>query len=94
MHYIIGTCFSIIPGARYGALVNTRGFNQGILYSLINISKKDDKVVYTFYGSDKSKIEMNFNSCSEGDKFISILRKEILPNYYSDNLEASFPLEN
>lgn len=83
MHYIIGTSFSL--NYRIGHAVKDRRFKPGVVYKLINISKKEDKFFYKFIGSDQSIIEIEFSNCREGDKFISALRNEKLPEY--DKLE-------
>jgi hypothetical protein len=79
MHYIIGTSFSL--NYRIGHAIKDRRFKPGIIYKLINLSKKEDKFFYKFIGSDQSIIELEFSSCREGDKFISSLRNEKLPEY-------------
>jgi len=79
MHYIVGTSFSITP--KINLSNKDKRFKIGIIYKLFNIIKKEEKYFYKFLGSDRSIIECNFNNCREGDKFISILRGEKLPDY-------------
>jgi len=79
MHYIIGTSFAITPNPKLG--IRDKRFKPGQAYTLIYISKKDDKAVYTFLGMDRSKVVVEFNSCREADAFISKFRNERIPDY-------------
>jgi len=53
----------------------------GKAYSLFNIRKDKDKLVYVFVDQTRQKIEVEFNSCREADQFISKLKNENIPNY-------------
>jgi len=82
MHYITGTSINVAPN-----LSPDRRFKSGHSYNLSRIFKKEDKVVYTFVCvNDRSKMELQFNSCNEADLLISKLRREQLPNYYKEEL--------
>ena len=94
MHYIVGTRFTIAPGARLTASINLRKFTPSVIYTLISISKKEDNFKYIFSGSNKTNIELEFISCNEADKFLSIVRNEKLPDYYNNTLEANFTLDD
>ncbi|NBW57200.1 hypothetical protein EBR43_05330 [bacterium] len=83
MHYIIGTTISVNPNPRASLSSRDKRFKPGVIYKLYNISRKEDKVVYFFAGSDGTKINQEFQSCREGDKFISSMRNENLPDYSS-----------
>lgn len=78
MHYIVGTSFRVTPNPK--ALIRDKRFAPQQAYTLIHISKKDNKVVYTFLGGGQ-KILVDFNNCREADQFISKFRNENLPNY-------------
>jgi len=78
MHYIVGTSFRVTPNPK--ALIRDKRFEPQQIYTLIHIVKRDNKVTYTFLGNGK-KILVDFNSCREGDQFISKFRNENLPNY-------------
>lgn len=79
MHYIIGTSFSIT--SKINLSNRDKRFKLGTAYKLFNIVKKEEKYIYKFLGSDRSLIECSFMNCREGDKFISVLRGEKLPDY-------------
>ena len=86
MHYITGTSFTVAPNSKSN-LSPDRRFKVGHTYSLSRIFKKENKFIYTFICSyDKSKVEIEFNSCGDADLVISKLRKEQLPNYYKEEL--------
>jgi len=78
MHYIVGTSFRITPNPKN--VIRDRRFLPQQNYTLIQILKKEDKVTYVFNGGGQ-KITIDFNSCREGDNFISKLRNENIPNY-------------
>lgn len=78
MHYIVGTSFRVTPNPK--ALIRDKRFEPQQFYSLIHISRKDNKMVYTFLGGGK-KITVDFNNCREADIFISKFKNENLPNY-------------
>ena len=92
MHYIVGTCFSITP--KINLSNKDKRFKVGTAYKLVFINKKEDKVVYKFLGSDNSVIEANFNNCRDGDKFISVVRNEKLPEYDILPEEINEPIED
>jgi hypothetical protein len=77
MHYIAGTSFTVAQKI----LTGDKRFRPGLTFSLISISKKDNKVLYTFLNSLKEKIQVEFKSCREADLFISKFKNEKLPNY-------------
>jgi len=84
MHYITGTSFVIAPNAKSN-LSPDRRFKVGLTYTLLRISRKEDKFVYTFACvNDRTKLEIEFNSCNEADNLIAKIKKEILPNYYKE----------
>lgn len=87
MHYITGTSFTIAPNSK---ILPDRRFKSGNSYTLLHIFKKEEKFKYVFVClNDRSKLEIEFNSCIEGDRLISKLRREELPNYYKE--EESYP---
>lgn len=89
MHYIVGTSFSVAPNSKSN-LSPDRRFKIGYTYSLIRIFKKEDKIVYTFVcANDRSKLELEFNTCNDADLVISKLKREQLPMYNSQ--EELFP---
>ena len=90
MHYIIGTSLKVIPAQRVDPKNFFRGernFKPGITYSLINIKRGENGVTYNFACYDGSLVEMQFESCRQGDKFIAKHRQEELPDY--DKIERS-----
>jgi hypothetical protein len=80
MHYIIGTNFTVNPNPSKSGVRDKR-FKPGNSYSLLHISKKQDKALYTFIGADRSRFDVEFNSCRDADMFISRIRNENIPNY-------------
>ena len=90
MHYIIGTCFKVTPAQRVDAKNFFRGeknFKPGMTYSLVNIKRMENGVMYNFVCRSGPSVEMQFESCRQGDKFIAKHRQEDLPDY--DSLERS-----
>lgn len=79
MHYIIGTSFKVTPASR--SLLRDKRFSVNGVYSLIYISQKNNKVLYTFIDLSRNKIEVEFNSCREADSLIAKLKNERIPNY-------------
>ena len=65
-------------------------FKYNIKYVLTNISKKDDKFVYTFACAD-GKVAAEFNSIPDAEKFISNCRKERIPVYSYDEPQPPYP---
>jgi len=78
MHYIVGTSFRVTPNPKVN--IRDKRFVPNQTYTLMYISKKNDKVVYSFTGAGQ-KIQIEFNSCREGDSFISKFKNEAIPNY-------------
>jgi hypothetical protein len=90
MHYIIGTRLKVIPAQRVDPKNFFRGeknFKSGATYSLINIKRTESGVTYNFACREGPVVEMQFESCRQGDKFIAKHRQEELPDY--DNIEKS-----
>jgi len=87
MHYIVGTRFTVTPSAKIVRGTRDRFLSPGITYSLLNINKKDNIVVYKFKGSDGKIVEIEFPSCSDADIFISKYKNEKLPIYNTDTTE-------
>lgn len=90
MHYIIGTCLKVIPAQRVDPNNFFRGeknFKPGTTYSLINIKRNENGVMYNFACHGGAVIEMQFESCRQADRFIAKHRQEELPDY--DSLEKS-----
>ena len=95
MHYIIGTqiAFSKMrprPGMTMESVKSTKPseFEYGKIYTLYNISKKDDQYTYVFRDSHRKLVEKDFDSLSAGDQWIAKCKNESLPNYgefYSRN---------
>lgn len=79
MHYIIGTSFLINPNPKLG--IRDRRFKPGAVYSLFNIRKTNDKIIYVFVDQTRQKTEVEFSSCREADQFISKLKNERIPDY-------------
>lgn len=50
-------------------------------YSLIRVYKKQDTCVYVFSSSDMQRVELEFTTISDAEKFISELRNEQVPDY-------------
>lgn len=73
MHYIVGTQFS----------------KSGRKYSLYHITRKEDKVEYTFNESNGGDpLVLVFECSKDADNYIAKARRESLPNYtefYSKN---------
>jgi len=90
MHYIIGTNLKVTPAQRVDPKNFFRGeknFKPGVTYSLINIKRTENGVMYNFVCRGGPAVEMQFESCRQGDKFIAKHRQEELPDY--DSLERS-----
>ena len=90
MHYIIGTYFKITPTHRVDPKNFFRGeknFKHGITYSLVNIKRTENGVTYNFAGHGSPAVEIHFESCRQGDRFIAKHRQEELPDY--DSLQKS-----
>lgn len=90
MHYIIGTYLKITPTHRVDPKNFFRGeknFKHGITYSLVNIKRTENGVTYNFAGHGSPAVEIHFESCRQGDRFIAKHRQEELPDY--DSLQKS-----
>lgn len=61
---------------------------SGVEYTLIRIFIKEEKVCYAFAGSGE-RVEILFNSVNDGEKFISELRNEEIPDYEEANRNKS-----
>ena len=81
MHYIIGTSFSVKPDPRRGFRSLENQFSVNTTYNLVNIIITDGILGYTFIGSDKSKVVLNFEKSRDADIFIAKLRNENIPDY-------------
>ncbi len=79
MHYIIGTSVKINPATKFA--IKEKKLQPGQVYTLLYISKKLDKVIYMFTDLNRTKTEVEFNSCREADNFIAKLRNEKIPDY-------------
>ena len=65
MHYIVGTEF----------------VKSGKELTLYHISRKGDKINYTFTESTGNKFDLLFDSTQQADKYIAGARNEQLPDY-------------
>jgi DNA topoisomerase IA len=88
MHYIVGTSFTLIHNPSYQLL--DKRFKYNTKYVLTNISKKDTKFVYTFTTLN-GKVEAEFNSIQDAEKFISNCRKERVPVYSYQESQPPYP---
>ena len=95
MHYIIGTQIHFVKSRpQPGMTSQTRQankpveFDYGKIYTLYNISRRDDSFVYMFRDSHGSVVEKKFDSLGQADKWLASVKKETLPDYtgfYSRN---------
>lgn len=53
----------------------------GMQYTLVRISKQNDQIVYTFSSRVGDRVNLNFSSVAEAEKFISGLKGETVPDY-------------
>lgn len=82
MHYIIGTSFSIKADPRRGFRSLENQFNINTAYRLTNITvNKDNTLAYTFDGSDRSRVVLDFEASKYADDFIAKQRNEAIPDY-------------
>tara|TARA_B100000212_G_C27374349_1_gene534023 strand:- start:757 stop:1050 length:294 start_codon:yes stop_codon:yes gene_type:complete len=88
MHYIVGTqiIFSkpkIVPGATSATKIKhkPKEFEYGKLYTLYTIRPMNDTVVYVFRDQQNNTIQKNFESVSQGDKWIAGYKNETMPDY-------------
>tara|TARA_R110002074_G_scaffold188032_3_gene353701 strand:- start:189 stop:410 length:222 start_codon:yes stop_codon:yes gene_type:complete len=65
VHYIVGTEF----------------VKSGKELTLYHISRKGDKINYTFTESTGNKFDLLFDSTQQADKYIAGARNEQLPDY-------------
>lgn len=79
MHYIIGTSFKVTQGAR--SFLRDKRFVVGGVYSLIHIAPRGDKYMYYFMDLNRTKFDIEFNSCREADAMLAKLKNEKIPNY-------------
>ena len=95
MHYIIGTQIHFIKSRpQPGMTSQTRSankpaeFDYGKIYTLHNISHRDDHYVYKFTDTHGDIVEKKFTGLGEADKWLASVKKETLPDYsgfYSRN---------
>ena len=59
-------------------------FEHNKVYTLYNIKKIDDKCIYSFTGPTRGEtVTKEFDSLTQGDIWISSVRREQLPDYTS-----------
>jgi hypothetical protein len=61
--------------------VHLEDLKPGMQYTLVRISKQDDQIVYTFSSSVGERVNLNFTSVSDAERFISGLKGESIPDY-------------
>jgi hypothetical protein len=93
MHYIIGTTIKVAQYNRpqYGGVrsvtahrvkrTNKTPFDPNKIYTLYNIRKVDEGLVYEFKDSTGDMINIDFGSTKEADTYISRLLCETVPDY-------------
>lgn len=88
MTYIIGTSFVvgkriIRPGMSSSSAKVTA--STPILppgeYTINYIKKNENNVVYTFVNENFERVEIEFDSIGQAEKYISAMRNEQLPDY-------------
>ena len=84
MHYIIGANFSIKLDPKRGFRSRENQFTANTLYKLINIAVQANNLIYTFIGTDGTRVDSPFESSKDADAFIAKMRNEQLPNYSAD----------
>ena len=103
MHYIIGTeviykdrvpLKGVVTSSTFQRRVNnviTKQLKPDVVYYLYNISTNaKNGVDYTFVSKKNHEaIKITFNSVNAADKAISELRKESLPDYFSEGNQRS-----
>lgn len=90
MTYIIGTTFHvgkrvIRPGITSSATkvtANTPILPPG-MYTINYIKKNQDNVIYTFVNENLERVDVEFDSIGQAEKYISAMRNEQLPDYES-----------
>lgn len=95
MHYIIGTQIHFVNSRpQPGMTSQTRQankpaeFDYGKIYTLYNISRRDDCFVYMFRDSHGGVVEKKFDGLGQADKWLASVKRETLPDYtgfYSRN---------
>jgi hypothetical protein len=78
MHYIAGTRFDITIA---GSTRREKLLPHNNSYQLLHILKEDNCFKYIFYGSDRNRYELKFDSCRDADNFIAKYRNEKIPDY-------------
>lgn len=85
MHYIVGTSFTV--GRRKNVIIDNhtasntryeRQLNAGSMYTIINIRKEEDKIIYRLKENTGKFIELTFNSAREADTLIASFRNELV----------------
>jgi|TARA_Y100000310_G_scaffold339595_1_gene432751 hypothetical protein len=96
VHYIIGTTILIpeselrqtsgpvdvtdLAARKPKRVKNLTPFQTNIMYSLGNIRKQGDSIVYMFH-SEAGEVELGFPNTTAADRYISQLKGEQLPDY-------------
>lgn len=85
MHYIVGTSFTV--GRRKNIVLDSnsasntryeRQLNAGMTYTITNIKKDENKLVYKLKDIQGKTIELQFNTAREADSLIASFRNEPL----------------
>lgn len=86
MHYIVGTHFTVNRRKNVvldsNNAVNTRYERQltaGASYIIINISKKENMIVYKLKDNTGKFMFLEFNNAREADNLIASFRNEVVP---------------
>lgn len=86
MHYIVGTHFTV--NRRKNVIIdsnnaaNTRYERQlaaGTSYIIVNISKKENMIVYKLKDNTGKFVFLEFNNAREADNLIASFRNEVVP---------------
>lgn len=86
MQYPSGISFQVIKDRLSRSnLPYKLSFKEGI-YTVLNIRKNLDKIVYTFLYNNTSKISLSCNNCFEIDKIIAFCRNEPFKEVRYDDL--------
>ena len=89
MHYIIGTQIifqktKIAPGTTSQTIKSQHKpaeFDYNVVYTLYNVRKIEDDIVYTFSDESGNIVKKSFSSIKAADECISTARRENLPDY-------------
>ncbi len=94
MHYITGTYFTIAPQRLPISSGNKSGnlLPQGQTYQLFYIKKTDEGVEYSFIDNNRKLHKVAFKSTRDADAFISLHRREKLPDYDALKIEVEEPI--